>query len=208
MKIRKAGIIIKQDSEKPRQIGEELVNWFSAKGIETVLDQVTDDLDVLVILGGDGTLLHVADKASRYEIPVMGINLGGLGFLTAVSEEERIKALMKPGRRFHCRAKASALVFVLILATICLSTTPAFSDREKPSILSRKTQSDPVLEPEELPVNPGSPTHSFIHGSFFSGLPSGSLGSPKISKESIEDYSMRVMGEKIKPSFGIRKLQY
>ncbi len=93
MKIRKAGIVIKQDSEKPRQIGEELVNWFSAKGIETVLDQVTDDLDVLVILGGDGTLLHVADKASRYEIPVMGINLGGLGFLTAVSEEERIKAL-------------------------------------------------------------------------------------------------------------------
>ena len=93
MKIQKAGIVIKKGSEKPRQIAEELAKWFSGKGIETVLDQITDDLDVLVILGGDGTLLHVADKASKYEIPVMGINLGGLGFLTAVSEDERVAAL-------------------------------------------------------------------------------------------------------------------
>jgi NAD+ kinase len=93
MKIRKAGIILKKSSQKPRQIAEELVNWFSGKGIETVLDQVKDDLDVLVILGGDGTLLHVADKASKYEIPVIGINLGGLGFLTAVAEDNRFEAL-------------------------------------------------------------------------------------------------------------------
>ena len=93
MNIRKAGIVIKKGSEKPRQIGEELAHWFSDKGIETVLDQVTDDLDILVILGGDGTLLHVANQASKYEIPVMGINLGGLGFLTAVSEDERVAAL-------------------------------------------------------------------------------------------------------------------
>jgi NAD+ kinase len=93
MKIYKAGIILKKNSERPRQIADELVNWFSAKGIETVLDQVTADLDVLVILGGDGTLLHVADKASKHEIPVIGINLGGLGFLTAVAEDERVEAL-------------------------------------------------------------------------------------------------------------------
>ena len=93
MKIYKAGIILKKNSERPRQIAAELVNWFSAKGIETVLDQVTADLDVLVILGGDGTLLHVADEASKHEIPVMGINLGGLGFLTAVAEDERVGAL-------------------------------------------------------------------------------------------------------------------
>jgi len=93
MNIRKVGIVIKKGSEKPRQISRELVDWFSGKGIETVLDQVTDDLDVLIILGGDGTLLHVAHTASIHEIPVMGINLGGLGFLTAVSEDERVAAL-------------------------------------------------------------------------------------------------------------------
>jgi len=93
MKIRKAGIILKKGFKKPRKIGEEIISWFSQKGIDTSVDQVTEDLDILIILGGDGTLLHIADEASRYEIPVMGINMGGLGFLTAVSVKERFEAL-------------------------------------------------------------------------------------------------------------------
>ena len=93
MKIRKAGIILKKGFKKPREIGEEIIKWFSEKGVKAVVDKVTKDLDILIILGGDGTLLHIADKASRYEIPVMGINLGGLGFLTAVSVKERFEAL-------------------------------------------------------------------------------------------------------------------
>jgi NAD+ kinase len=93
MKIRKAGIILKKGFTKPRKIGEEIISWLADKGVETVVDQVTKDLDILIILGGDGTLLHIADKASRFEIPVMGINLGGLGFLTAVSAKERFEAL-------------------------------------------------------------------------------------------------------------------
>jgi NAD+ kinase len=93
MKIKKAGIILKKGFKKPRKIGEEIISWLADKGVETVIDQVSKDLDILIILGGDGTLLHVADKASRYEIPVMGINLGGLGFLSAVSARERFEAL-------------------------------------------------------------------------------------------------------------------
>jgi len=93
MKIRKAGIILKQGSAKPRKIAGELIEWLTDKGIDTVVDTVTRDLDILITLGGDGTLLLVADKASRYKIPVMGINLGGLGFLTAVAAKERFEAL-------------------------------------------------------------------------------------------------------------------
>ncbi|NOQ65669.1 MAG: hypothetical protein GQ556_00435 [Desulfobacterales bacterium] len=93
MKIKKAGIILKQGSAKPRKIATELTKWLANKGIDTVIDKVDKDLDILIILGGDGTLLHVADKASRYEIPVMGINLGGLGFLTAVAAKERFEAM-------------------------------------------------------------------------------------------------------------------
>ncbi len=93
MQIRKAGIILKRDSPEPQRIGEELVEWFSAKGIETVVDDITPDLDILVILGGDGTLLHVADMASRYDIPVVGVNLGDLGFLTEVAVSERFEVL-------------------------------------------------------------------------------------------------------------------
>jgi NAD+ kinase len=93
MKIKKAGIILKRSSSKPRKIAKELITWLADKGIDTVVDSVDKDLDVLIILGGDGTLLRVAGKASRYEIPVMGINLGGLGFLTAVAAKERFEAL-------------------------------------------------------------------------------------------------------------------
>ena len=93
MKIKKAGIILKKGFKKPRRIGEEIISWLAAKGVTTVVDQVDKDLDILIILGGDGTLLHIADTASRHEIPVMGINLGGLGFLTAVSAKERFEAL-------------------------------------------------------------------------------------------------------------------
>jgi NAD+ kinase len=93
MKIRKAGIILKKGFKKPRRIGDEIIDYLAGKGVETIVDRITADLDILIILGGDGTLLHVASQASRHEIPVMGINLGGLGFLTAVSARERFEAL-------------------------------------------------------------------------------------------------------------------
>ena len=93
MTIAKAGIILKKGSAEPERISRELVDWFGEKDIDTVIDQVTEDLDLLVILGGDGTLLHIADRASHYDIPVVGINLGGLGFLTEVAVDEMYEAL-------------------------------------------------------------------------------------------------------------------
>lgn len=93
MTIKKVGIIIKKDAAEPERISHELMDWFSARSISTVVDKVPPDLDLLVILGGDGTLLHIADVASRYDIPVVGINLGGLGFLTEVSVQERYEVL-------------------------------------------------------------------------------------------------------------------
>jgi NAD+ kinase len=93
MTIKKVGIITKKNAAEPERISHEMLDWFSARSIGTVVDEVTPDLDLLIILGGDGTLLHIADLASRYDIPVVGINLGGLGFLTEVSVQERYEVL-------------------------------------------------------------------------------------------------------------------
>lgn len=96
MRIKKAGIIIKKNSDRALKVGEELAAWLAGRAIGTAINEVTPDLDLLIILGGDGTLLHVADRARRFDIPVVGVNLGGLGFLTEVAEEERhevIKAI-------------------------------------------------------------------------------------------------------------------
>ena len=93
MLIRKAGIILKHGTELPRQIGAGIVAWFAEKGIVAEIDRIDADMDLLVILGGDGTLLHVADQAARYRIPVVGVNMGSLGFLAEIAVAERYEAL-------------------------------------------------------------------------------------------------------------------
>jgi NAD+ kinase len=89
LRIQKVGIVLKKGSQESKNIGEELAAWFQERSIATVFDAISDDLDMLLILGGDGTLLHVADEASRLSIPVVGINLGDLGFLTEVAVGDR-----------------------------------------------------------------------------------------------------------------------
>ena len=51
------------------------------------VDLKRDDIDLLISLGGDGTLLRAARSVFGRDIPVLGINLGSMGFLTSVSEE-------------------------------------------------------------------------------------------------------------------------
>ncbi len=93
MQIRYAGIITRKDSPEVRQVGEQLAAWYEQRSVKADLDRIDPDMDILTILGGDGTLLHVADQASRHGIPVVGINLGDLGFLTEVAAEEMYPAL-------------------------------------------------------------------------------------------------------------------
>jgi len=51
--------------------------------------------DFIIVLGGDGTLLNIARQSAYYEVPLFGINLGHLGFLTEVEAEEMFPALEK-----------------------------------------------------------------------------------------------------------------
>jgi len=92
MDISKVGIIVKQGSAEAAQIAGELREWFVRQAVVVQIDAISPDMDLLVILGGDGTLLHVADQASRYGVPVVGVNLGGLGFLTEVAVAGRYEA--------------------------------------------------------------------------------------------------------------------
>jgi NAD+ kinase len=94
VRIKTVGIVTRLDSPDVVKIGKQLVTWFTDRGIEADLNQpLTPSLDMLVVLGGDGTLLHVAKEASNADIPILGVNLGNLGFLTEVGADEMYYSL-------------------------------------------------------------------------------------------------------------------
>src|SRR5579884_2147099 len=95
------GIVSKPRSEQAVALVPELLAWLDRKGVETRLDEITADYagssaglprervpegtQLLIVLGGDGTLLSAARAAAGREIPLFAVNLGGLGFLTAIT---------------------------------------------------------------------------------------------------------------------------
>ena len=89
------GIITKIDDARSDSYAQTLANWLQQRDIEVLINKINAGLDMLIVLGGDGTLLHIAEKAARHAIPVLGINLGNLGFLTELTEKETFQALTR-----------------------------------------------------------------------------------------------------------------
>lgn len=65
------------------------------------------EVDLLVVFGGDGTMLHVARQIAGSHTPMLGVNIGGLGFLTAVPSDKLAEALKLVWRgKFQFEARA------------------------------------------------------------------------------------------------------
>ncbi len=102
--IRTAGIVIKPHAPQVEDHLREILDYFAGRGINCRLEEAAarklgrpdglarEDVpgasDLVVVLGGDGTLLSVAYRAAQAGVPVMGINLGRLGFLTEIPVSE------------------------------------------------------------------------------------------------------------------------
>ncbi|AGF78887.1 putative sugar kinase [Desulfocapsa sulfexigens DSM 10523] len=93
LSLRHAGIVLKKNYSPAAELAQKIAKKLAKHGIAVTIDGFSDDLDVLIVVGGDGTLLHVADQAARYSVPVLGINMGYLGFLTERTEEEAFAAV-------------------------------------------------------------------------------------------------------------------
>jgi NAD+ kinase len=87
------GIICKKDHSPADKLAATIAEKLGRNSIRCSINQIADDQDMLIILGGDGTLLHVADQAANFGIPVFGINMGNLGFLTERTEQEALTAV-------------------------------------------------------------------------------------------------------------------
>jgi NAD+ kinase len=62
--------------------------WVGSSWDTDVIDRELGDIALLITLGGDGTLLRAGRVAARYGIPLLGVNLGRLGFLTEVQPDD------------------------------------------------------------------------------------------------------------------------
>jgi NAD+ kinase len=109
--IRSIGLVVRRD--RPQHaiaLATELTSWIKSHGLDAVSEPLTAPLigarpaepaqlgreaDLVVVLGGDGTLLGVARMMGERETPILGINLGGLGFLTEITTDEARTALSR-----------------------------------------------------------------------------------------------------------------
>ena len=91
--IKRVNLTVKQDSERAGNVAQRVKDFLRRQGVEVSCDKITSEDEALVVVGGDGTLLHVAAKAFERQIPLLGINAGGLGFLTEVHTDEMDEAL-------------------------------------------------------------------------------------------------------------------
>jgi len=107
--MKRIGILVKAKAPDTIALLKELLPWLRARGKDPLLDPSIAALvgetapshrkdlaalaDMLVVLGGDGTMLAAARLVEDRPIPILGINAGGLGFLTAVTRDELFTAL-------------------------------------------------------------------------------------------------------------------
>src|SRR4051812_5290348 len=100
-------VVFRQDSERAAAAAAEAAAFFTQKGIEgrshpeqkvaanvkPLADADLNRLDLVVVLGGDGTYLGAVRMLHYHPVPVLGVNLGSLGFLTQVRYEKMREAL-------------------------------------------------------------------------------------------------------------------
>ena len=107
--VRTVGVFAKPNSPRALKVLPELLRWLAEHGIEARLDHeaayyaglsvgldradVPEHCDLAIVLGGDGTLLSAARAIGNRAIPLLAVNLGGLGFLTSITTEDLFSEL-------------------------------------------------------------------------------------------------------------------
>ena len=100
----KLGIIGKRNNSEVYEIVSELVKWLDKKKVDYLVDSelgkniklkksikqadIPKHVELVIVFGGDGTFLSVSKQVNEFDIPILGINSGGLGFLTEFTVDE------------------------------------------------------------------------------------------------------------------------
>lgn len=107
--IRTVGLVAKYQEPKAAQMVRWLIPWLKKHGKKVCVEnglarsgaqsctkkELAAKADLIISLGGDGTLLNIAPLVVRPEVPILGVNMGGLGFITEVAVDELEAVLTK-----------------------------------------------------------------------------------------------------------------
>lgn len=142
--IQTVGLITKPDVEQAYHLVPQLLEWIGRHGLKVRMDEATaayvgrgdglsrdavpDGCQLVIVLGGDGTLLSAARSIAGREIPLFAANLGGLGFLTAITIDELFPELEKALRNEHRVAKRRMLSCEVIRGGQSVGTHTALND--------------------------------------------------------------------------------
>ena len=100
------GIVCKEDNNEALALSRRVMEWMGERGFTCLIEDhiadfaghaptenVWDNSNLLVVIGGDGTLLRAIRMSAQQEVPILGVHMGYLGFLTEVTENEVCDAL-------------------------------------------------------------------------------------------------------------------
>lgn len=102
--VKSVAIIVKPHHDEARATAEQLSRWLRDRNLKQVGDTlsasdarrepaVISDADLIVVLGGDGTMISAARMVGDADVPILGVNYGSLGYLTDFRIEEMFSAL-------------------------------------------------------------------------------------------------------------------
>ncbi|HUJ22576.1 MAG TPA: NAD(+)/NADH kinase [Bryobacteraceae bacterium] len=138
------GIISKPSVAAANDLVPKLLAWLADRGLKVQYDgetaayagthdgipreQVSMNADLIIVLGGDGTLLSAARAMGGREVPLFPVNLGGLGFLTAITIDEIYPELERAFRGEHRIGKRKLLEADLIRGEQAVGHYEALND--------------------------------------------------------------------------------
>ncbi|HAA90456.1 MAG: putative inorganic polyphosphate/ATP-NAD kinase [Thermoanaerobacterales bacterium 50_218] len=104
--MKRVGLVVNLRKKQGERLVNILTDWFEKRGIEVATPQYTgggevarpdfsNEVDLVITLGGDGTLLGTARQMAGTGVPILGVNLGRLGFLTDLEMHDLFPSLEK-----------------------------------------------------------------------------------------------------------------
>ena len=97
--MKKVGIVVNQKKQGAVELTAKIRTWLEKRDVVVTdtlsqpIGQMIESADFLISLGGDGTMLSIVSHLRHRSVPVLGVNLGSLGFLTEVKQAEVFEEL-------------------------------------------------------------------------------------------------------------------